>query len=790
MAYTFKHGDRPLDGYTIQRGVGRGGFGEVYYALSDSGKEIALKYLRDNPQIELRGVGQCMNLKSPNLVAIYDVKQNDEGDNFVLMEYVAGPSLRDIMADGDGKLDVPRAVYFVREIAKGLAYLHDRGIVHRDLKPGNIFYEDGYVKIGDYGLSKFLSPSRHSAQTSSVGTVHYMAPEIGSGHYHRGTDIYALGVMLYEMLLGRVPFEGSSLGEILMKHLTAQPEVDALPAPFPAVIRKALAKDPLERYQTVHEMVADILGVDEIERSLAGFEPASLSTAARRVGERIAAAGPRTLSPSPGRAGSSAIDRLTGGVAQQAGRTVKRFRDDARERFQPVDIPVVITGRERVKRLVVMLVVASGLSCAAALLGMRMPGEQAVAFGIFTVFLVTFASVIGTLFLAPNLGVKNEWLERLVVVGCAAPFMLMFSQGFNVRITDDLLRAVMLTLLLVDWPKRARDGQRGKLRFESAITAGFCAWILGLIFGAHEATMIAGLVAAASLTTQAAGSLWPVVGVGAASKKDIGGVTGSSVVAAPIDAGGLPNEQTERSPKDDDDLFRHTAWGFAKRHFGSRDPVPEVATKAGSLTKWVLLAAFGTGALILFVVSGAENEPVVAACGAGCLVFAVAFNWPRVTDAADTMGRRAAAAAFVTGAIINFVLGIDEREDVLIAVAAGCMLFALVFGAEWLKSALHAVVGEFGFGPRARSSDRRRHALTFMLASATLFLIVLAADLRGDDADMSLLGAAVTGTAALGNEIALAWRRRKRRRTAGTPAPMSREGVGAERNQDVPVGRS
>lgn len=292
MTFSFKHGDRPLDGYTVQRGVGRGGFGEVYYALSDSGKEVALKYLRDNPQIELRGVSHCMNLKSPYLVTVYDIKQNAAGEYFIIMEYVSGPSLRDLLvAEGDKGLGPQKAAYFLREIGKGLGYLHDRGIVHRDLKPGNIFYEDGYVKIGDYGLSKFISVSQHSVQTASVGTVHYMAPEVGTGNYHRGIDIYALGVILFEMLLGRVPYEGSSMGEVLMKHLMAQPEVDSLPAPFGAVITKALAKDPKDRYQTVDEMTEALFGVDDVRDSVARFEPTSVSMAAARAVPAHVAAG-------------------------------------------------------------------------------------------------------------------------------------------------------------------------------------------------------------------------------------------------------------------------------------------------------------------------------------------------------------------------------------------------------------------------------------------------------------------------------------------------------------------
>jgi hypothetical protein len=134
-------------------------------------------------------------------------------------------------------------------------YLHDHGIVHRDLKPGNIFLDDGVVKIGDYGLSKFISCSRRSGQTGSVGTFHYMAPEIGQGKYGKEIDIYALGILLYEMLTGRVPFDGESSQEIIMKHLTAQPEMQDVEARFVPVIERALAKTPEERFGSVAEMM-------------------------------------------------------------------------------------------------------------------------------------------------------------------------------------------------------------------------------------------------------------------------------------------------------------------------------------------------------------------------------------------------------------------------------------------------------------------------------------------------------------------------------------------------------
>src|SRR4051812_13436967 len=149
--FQYKHGDRPLDGYTIERAAGRGGFGEVYYAISDAGRQIALKAVQGYEQIELRGISQCMNLKNPHLITIFDVRYNDAGRPFVIMEFVAGPSLRQLLDESPSGLGQQKSAFFLREIGKGLSFLHDNGIVHRDLKPANIFYENGYVKIGDYG---------------------------------------------------------------------------------------------------------------------------------------------------------------------------------------------------------------------------------------------------------------------------------------------------------------------------------------------------------------------------------------------------------------------------------------------------------------------------------------------------------------------------------------------------------------------------------------------------------------------------------------------------------------
>ena len=264
IKFTYPSGARPLEGFTIKRGVGRGGFGEVYFATSDAGKEVALKLIRRNLDVELRGVTQCLNLKHPNLIALYDIKTDEMGDQWVVMEYVSGESLEDLIDRSPNGIPEDQMLSWMRGLCAGVAYLHDHGIVHRDLKPGNIFSDDGMVKIGDYGLAKFISCSRRSGQTESVGTVHYMAPEIANGRYGREIDTYALGIILFEMLTGHVPFEGESVGEVLMKHLTAEPDLSVLQEPYRDIVKRALAKDPNVRLKNVGELVALLPGGGDV----------------------------------------------------------------------------------------------------------------------------------------------------------------------------------------------------------------------------------------------------------------------------------------------------------------------------------------------------------------------------------------------------------------------------------------------------------------------------------------------------------------------------------------------
>jgi len=349
--YQYKYGDRPLEGYTIQRAAGRGGFGEVYYAISDSGRQVALKVIQSYEQIELRGISQCMNLKSPHLVTVFDVKHNDQGKPFVIMEYVSGPSLADLLKEAPGGLGSQKAAFFLREIGKGLSFLHECGIVHRDLKPGNIFYENGYVKIGDYGLTKAISTSHHVSHTITVGTVHYMAPEIGAGRYDRSIDIYAMGVLLYEMLTGQVPFLGSSPAEILMKHMTAAPDLANIEEPFARVIRKALAKDPAERYGSVQEMVEDVFGTEHVRNSVSQFAPEELSVVAEHIAQKIRGAQPQTpgRTPAPGAAEKD--------FSKEIGKKAELFAKKAEEFAKKAEVigtqfaEKIKTAKERTKRV-------------------------------------------------------------------------------------------------------------------------------------------------------------------------------------------------------------------------------------------------------------------------------------------------------------------------------------------------------------------------------------------------------------------------------------------------------
>jgi hypothetical protein len=276
MKFTYRSGQRPLDGYTIKRGVGQGGFGEVYFAVSDAGKEVALKLLHRHPDAELRGIAHCLNLKHPNLIHLFDLKTDDRGDRWVVMEYVFGESLAQWINRYPTGLPADLVKEWFIALCRGVGYLHDQGIVHRDLKPANVFIENGHLKVGDYGLSRRVSISQGGDMTQGVGTPNYMAPEIKSGNYTQSIDIYALGVMLFEMLTGHPPFDGQTPGEVMMKHLTDKPDLSRAPEAFRPVLERVLDKNPATRFSTVKELskAVEAVGTPEVYQ-VASKEPAA-----------------------------------------------------------------------------------------------------------------------------------------------------------------------------------------------------------------------------------------------------------------------------------------------------------------------------------------------------------------------------------------------------------------------------------------------------------------------------------------------------------------------------------
>ncbi len=470
MNFRYRHGDRPLDGYTIQRGVGHGGFGEVYYALSDGGREVALKSILRNQEVELRGVRHCINLKNPYLVSIFDVRTGEDGTPFVVMEYIAGPSLRDLLHASPEGLGEQKAGYLVREIARGLAYLHERGIVHRDLKPENIFFEEGYVKIGDYGLSKYISASRQSGQTISVGTVHYMAPEIGTGSYDRSIDIYALGIILYEFLTGTVPFTGDSFGEILMKHLTATPDLTGINEPFCTVIARALEKKPEDRYASMEAMTQALFCSEAITDSVAAFDPAGLSNAGRGgdpmetrpIPDPAVPLGP-PVPPAPAVPPGPAP--RTPHVPSQAAAAHGEVAQDPR------------TSGQRVRQAAVILLVIAMV--------LAFFGIVTESWGWFLYLVLTAsgaaAVVAAESAVATSLKLGTGLRKRLVTaLAAVAPGagLLAIEPWYAIW----ALTPLFLGLVVIDWKDRYAPHRRNRISWTGASVAGLTGLITGLVF--------------------------------------------------------------------------------------------------------------------------------------------------------------------------------------------------------------------------------------------------------------------------------------------------------------------
>src|ERR671914_1413849 len=256
--------------YRVLRRLGSGGMANVYLAEDEElGRRIAIKILNerhaaDEQFIERfrREAKNAAGLSHPNIVQIYD-RGEAEGTYYIAMEYLGGRTLKEAVADRQ-PLPIREAIDYARQILAALRFAHRNGIVHRDIKPHNVIVDaEGRIKVTDFGIAR-AGASQMTEVGSIIGTAQYLSPEQARGSpVDQTSDLYSVGIVLYELLTGKVPFSGDSPVEIAMKHISATPEPPStlrpdVPDHVDKVILRALAKDSAERYHSAEEMDADL----------------------------------------------------------------------------------------------------------------------------------------------------------------------------------------------------------------------------------------------------------------------------------------------------------------------------------------------------------------------------------------------------------------------------------------------------------------------------------------------------------------------------------------------------
>ena len=264
-------GQKINDRYEVTKLIGEGGMANVYLGYDTIlERDVAIKVLRgdlaDDEKFVRRFRREAQNaslLSHPNIVQIYDVGE-DDGNFYIVMEYIKGQTLKQLIKKR-GKLTPAETVDIISQLTDGLAHAHDSYIIHRDIKPQNIMIlEDGMVKITDFGIAMAINASDLTQTNSVMGSVHYLPPEQASGKGSTiKSDIYSLGIMMYEMLAGTMPFKGETAVEIAMKHLknpmpSIRKENPNVPQALENIILKATAKNTKNRYNNVREVYEDI----------------------------------------------------------------------------------------------------------------------------------------------------------------------------------------------------------------------------------------------------------------------------------------------------------------------------------------------------------------------------------------------------------------------------------------------------------------------------------------------------------------------------------------------------
>ena len=264
-------GQRVNSRYEIIKTIGEGGMANVYLAkdiILD--RNVAIKVLRGDLATDEKFVRRfqrealsASSLSHPNIVEIYDVGE-DDGDYYIVMEYVDGKNLKQLLKKR-GKLTAAEVVDIMLQITSAMSVAHDSLIVHRDLKPQNILIkEDGEIKITDFGIAMALNATQLTQTNSAMGSVHYFPPEQANGKGSSlKSDVYSLGIMMYELLTGTLPFRGDNAVEIALKHLkepipSIRTELPELPQSIENIIIRATAKNPKNRYANAGEMHEDL----------------------------------------------------------------------------------------------------------------------------------------------------------------------------------------------------------------------------------------------------------------------------------------------------------------------------------------------------------------------------------------------------------------------------------------------------------------------------------------------------------------------------------------------------
>lgn len=264
-------GQKINDRYEIIKTIGEGGMANVYLAHDEIlERKVAIKVLRGDLSNDEKFIRRfkrealsVSNLSHPNIVEVYDVGDED-GNYYIVMEYIEGKTLKQLLQKR-GALTLTEVIDIMNQLTDGLAHAHDAYIIHRDIKPQNIIIEDnGLVKITDFGIAMALNSTQLTQTNSVMGSVHYLPPEQANGKGSTiKSDIYSLGILMYELLTGSVPYKGDTAVEIALKHMkeklpSIRKQNPTIPQSIENIVLKATAKNPKNRYESVREMHEDL----------------------------------------------------------------------------------------------------------------------------------------------------------------------------------------------------------------------------------------------------------------------------------------------------------------------------------------------------------------------------------------------------------------------------------------------------------------------------------------------------------------------------------------------------